>query len=87
MTSARVLAELGDRIAAEGPAAHNLLLQHLSSLVAATAPGSAAALGDRSAPAAVRQRALAVVSAVLLRRPAEDNLTSVRAVCVGRRER
>ena len=39
-------------------------------LVADTAPGSAAALADRSAPDVVRQRALAVVSAVLLRRSA-----------------
>ena len=67
MTSARVLAELGERIAEDGPAAHHRLLQHLSMLVADTAPGSAAALADRSAPDVVRQRALAVAGAALLR--------------------
>ena len=70
MTSTRALAELGERVADDGPAAHHLLLQHLSTLVADTAPGVAAALADRSAPDVVRQRALAVVSAVLLRRSA-----------------
>jgi hypothetical protein len=67
MTSTRVLAELGERTAEEGPAAHHGLLQHLSVLVADTAPGSAAALADRTAPDVVRQRALAVAGAVLLR--------------------
>jgi hypothetical protein len=67
MTSTRVLAELGERIAEDGPAAHHRLLQHLSLLVADTAPGSAAALADRTAPDVVRQRALAVASAALLR--------------------
>ena len=67
MTSTRVLAELGERIAEDGPAAHHRLLQHLSMLVADTAPGSAAALADRTAPDVVRQRALAVASAALLR--------------------
>ena len=37
-------------------------------LVADTAPGTAAALADRSAPDVVRESALAVASAVLLRR-------------------
>ena len=68
MTSTRVLAELGERLAEDGPAAHHLLLAHLSTLVADTAPGTAAALADRSAPDVVRQRALAVASRVLLRR-------------------
>ncbi|MBM7806011.1 hypothetical protein JOD57_001848 [Geodermatophilus bullaregiensis] len=76
MTTTRVLAELGERIAEEGPAAHDRLLQHLSHLVADSAPGSAAALADRNAPDVVRQRALAVASAVLLRRPAA-NLVAV----------
>jgi hypothetical protein len=67
MTSTHVLAELGERIAEDGPAVHHRLLQHLSILVADTAPGSAAALADRTAPDVVRQRALAVASAVLLR--------------------
>jgi len=67
MTSTRVLAELGERIAEDGPAAHHRLLQHLSMLVADTAPGSAAALADRTAPDVVRQRALAIASAALLR--------------------
>ena len=67
MTSTRVLAELGERIAEDGPAAHRLHLQHLSTLVADIAPGTAAALMDLDAPDVVRQRALAVASAVLLR--------------------
>lgn len=71
MTSTRVLTELGERIAQDGPAAHHLLLQHLSTLVAGTAPGTAAALADRSAPDVVRERALAVASAVLLRQPVD----------------
>ena len=45
MTSTRVLAEFGECIAEDGPAA---------------------ALADRTAPDVVRQRALAVASAVLL---------------------
>jgi hypothetical protein len=68
MTSADVLAELGERITADGPAAHHRLLQHLSTLITDTAPGTAAALTDRNAPDVVRQRALAVASAVLLHR-------------------
>ena len=67
MISARALAEFGERIAEDGPAAHNRRLQDLSMLVADTAPGSAAALTDRTAPDVVRQRALAVASAALLR--------------------
>jgi hypothetical protein len=69
MISTRALAGLGERIAEDGPDAHDRLLQHLSMLVADTAPG-AAALADRSAPDVVRQRALALVSAVLLRQSA-----------------
>ena len=68
MTSTRVLAGFGECIAEDGPAAHHRLLQHLATLVADTAPGTAAALADRSAPDVVRERALAVASAVLLRR-------------------
>ena len=68
MTSTRVLAELGERIAEDGPAAHHLHLQHLSTLAADIAPGAAAALVDRGAPDVVRQRAVAVASAALLRR-------------------
>ncbi len=67
MTSTRTLAELGDRIAEDGAAAHHLHLQHLSRLVADIAPGTAAALMDLDAPDVVRQRALAVASAILLR--------------------
>jgi HD domain len=65
MTSTRVLAE---RITEDGPAAHHRLLQHLPTLVADTAPGTAAALADRSAPDVVRERAVAVATAALLRR-------------------
>jgi hypothetical protein len=67
MISTRALAKLGERLAEDGPAAHHRLLQHLSMLVADTAPGSAAALADRTAPDVVRQRALAVASAALVR--------------------
>ena len=68
MTSTRRLEALGERIAEDGPAAHHLHLQHLSMLVADIAPGTAAALVDTSAPDVVRQRAVAVASAALLRR-------------------
>jgi hypothetical protein len=68
MTRTRSLAELGERIAEDGPAAHHLHLHRLSTLVADIAPGAAAALTDPSAPDVVRQRALAVASAALLRR-------------------
>ena len=68
MTSTRMLAGFGECIAEDGPAAHHRLLQHLATLVADTAPGTAAAPADRSAPDVVRERALAVASAVLLRR-------------------
>lgn len=61
------ITELGERVAEVGPATHDLLLRHLSTLVAAAAPGAAAALADRSAPDIVRMRALATASAVLLR--------------------
>jgi len=77
MTSIRVLTELGERIAQDGPAAHHRLLEHLSTLVADTAPGTAAALADRNAPDVLRQRALAVASRTLLRR-------SVSAPVLGR---
>ena len=68
MTDARTLAELGDLVAQDGPAGHDVLLQRLSALVTETAPGTAAALADRNSPAVVRQRALARASEVLLRR-------------------
>jgi hypothetical protein len=70
MNTAHSLADLGDRVATDGPAAHHLLLAHLAALVADTAPGAASALQDPAAPAFVRQRALAVASADLLRRTA-----------------
>jgi hypothetical protein len=70
MTGTYELADLGERIAEDGPAAHHRLLQHLSALVADSAPGAAAALADRGAPDVVRQRALAVASSALLRRSA-----------------
>lgn len=69
MSSTRVLTELGDRIAEDGPAAHHRLLQLLAALVADLAPGAADALADSAAPPVVRQRALAVASAVLLHQP------------------
>jgi hypothetical protein len=67
MTLTRLLAELGERVADDGPRRYELLLQHLAVLVADTAPGAASALGDTSAPDIVRQRAVAVASAQLLR--------------------
>jgi hypothetical protein len=69
MTPTLLLAELGQRIVDDGPAAHHLLLQHLATLVANVAPGAAAALANPCSPPAVRQRALAVASAALLRLP------------------
>ena len=68
MTITRLLAELGERTNDDGPRTHHLLLQHLAALIADTAPGTAAALADASAPDIVRQRALASASAALLRR-------------------
>jgi hypothetical protein len=47
MISTAVLTEIGERIAEEGPAPHDRFLQHLARLVADSAPGTAAALGDR----------------------------------------
>ena len=67
MTPALLLAELGQRIVDDGPAAHHLLLQHLATLVADAAPGAATALADPGAPDALRQRAFALVSSALLR--------------------
>jgi hypothetical protein len=69
MTPALLLAELGQRIVDDGPAAHHLLLQHLASLIADVAPGAASALAAPCSPDAVRQRAFAVASAALLRLP------------------
>ena len=76
MIDSRVLTEIGERIAEDGPAAHHGFLQHLATLVDDSAPGTAAALADRSAPDVVRQRALAVASAVLLRLPAAARASS-----------
>lgn len=68
MTMSRQLTELGERVHDDGPSAHHPLLEHLATLVADIAPGTAAALADARAPAIVRQRALATASAALLRR-------------------
>lgn len=76
MTHPRMLAELGERVAQDGPAAHHLLLQHLSAVVVDIAPGTAAALADRGAPDVTRQRALAVASAVLERARLDVQATS-----------
>jgi len=67
MYTADSLADLGDRVATDGPAAHHALLVHLAGLVADTAPGAASALQDPATPAVARQRALAAASAALLR--------------------
>ena len=77
MAPALLLAELGQRIVDDGPAAHHLLLQHLATLVADAAPGAAAALADAGAPDAVRQRAFALVSAALLRLPVNAGTAAV----------
>ena len=79
MTHDHVLADVGERIAEDGPAAHHALLHHLSTLVADAAPGTAAALGDRTAPAVVRQRALAVATGVLLRQSASRSSVGLAA--------
>ncbi len=78
MYTAHSLADLGERVATDGPAAHHLLLAHLAGLVADTAPGAASALQDPATPAVVRQRALAVASAALLRGPAIPTSTDSR---------
>ena len=80
MTATLLLAELGQRIVDDGPAAHHLLLQHLGALVAAATPGAAAALADATAPDVVRQRAFAVVSAALLRQPNNSGLDTANSL-------
>ena len=67
MTITRLLADLGERVHDDGPSTPHQILQHLATLIADTAPGAAAALADASAPDIVRQRALAIASAALLR--------------------
>jgi len=76
MNTSRTIAELGNRVATDGPGAHHLLLAHLADLVADTAPGAASALHDPATPAVVRQRALAVASAALLRSTAVSTSTA-----------
>ena len=70
MTMTRALAELGERVDRDGPAPHSRLLRQMAGLLSDVAPGAAAVLADSNSPAVVRQRALAVGSAVLLRQPA-----------------
>lgn len=79
MTARTTLTALGERVAEDGPLAHDLALQHLSVLVVDIAPGAAAALADRRAPDVVRVRALAVASAVLLRGRSADSHRGVAA--------
>lgn len=72
-------AELGERIAADGPHRYEWALQELALAVQTHAPGAASVLRDRSAPTVLRERAFAVVTAVMLRsarlpeRPAESD--------------
>lgn len=66
MFSPNQLAELGERLADEGPARHERALQEIACAVADRAPGVAAALRDRSAAEVFRQRAFAVACLALL---------------------
>ena len=69
MYSAHELAELGERLAEDGPARHERTLQEIASAIVDRAPGAAAALGDTSAADVFRQRALVAASLVLLAQP------------------
>lgn len=72
MTSPRILADLGARVAEDGPASHHRQMLRLSALVVDVAPAAAAVIADPDASPVVRQRALATASAALLRHPAAD---------------
>ena len=58
MFSPNQLAELGERLADEGPARHERALQEIACAVADRAPGVAAALRDRSAAEVLREQDL-----------------------------
>ena len=81
MDTALLLIELGERVAEDGPAAHDPMLLEVSDLAAAAAPAAAAVLADRTAPPVVRARALAVATAALLRTAASRgaDVTDARA--------
>lgn len=66
MFSTNELAELGQRLADDGTARHERMLQEVARAVADRAPGVAAALRDRSATEVLRQRAFLVASLFLL---------------------
>ncbi len=79
MTSHRLLAELGDHIAEDGPAAHHRQMLHVSALALDVSPAAAAVLADPHASTVIRQRAMATVSAALLRRPCTDTASAAPA--------
>lgn len=61
------LAELGERVADDGLAAHYEQLMHVAHLALAVSPTAASVLADVREPGVARARALAVVSAALVR--------------------
>jgi hypothetical protein len=61
------LADLGRRVAEDGPAAYDDELVRLARAAVGVAPAAATVLADSTAPAVVRQRALAVASAAICR--------------------
>ena len=63
------LADLGERIAADGPHRHERELEELALAVRTRSPGAAAVLSDRSAPSVLRERAFGVLADVVLRTP------------------
>jgi hypothetical protein len=61
------LAQLGERVAADGVQRHEKALQGLAATITPYSPGAAAVLRDPSAPEVLRQRAFAVAADVVLR--------------------
>lgn len=61
------LAELGERVAADGAQRHERELEELALAVRTRSPGAAAVLSDRSAPSVLRERAFGVAADVVLR--------------------
>ncbi len=69
MYARQELVELGERVAEEGVHRHERELQQLALAVARRSPGAAFALSDPTAPAVLRERALAVAADVVMRVP------------------
>jgi hypothetical protein len=66
MYARQELVELGERVADEGVYRHERELQDLAQAVATRSPGAALVLGDPTAPAVLRERALAVAADVVM---------------------